>query len=250
MSERPENSQARFRPAGDSGLIVEFGDSLDERINNAVLAFDARLRAEAIEGVGETAPTIASVLIRFDPLALSLDRLQERLQVLLEEGDWLSAPPPSGRRRWRIPALYGGEAGPDLAETADFAGVSEETLIREHAEAPQRVLMLGFAPGFAYLGRLPERWDLPRLTKPKPQVPPGSISVAVRQTTFTATTIPTGWRTIACSPFHAFDLAQDPAFLLEPGDEITFEPVSEAEYRQLRSRAEAGELIAGKEVLE
>ncbi len=249
MSETERKSPARYRPAGDCGLIVEFGDTLDERINNAVLAFDARLRRAAIPGISETAPTIASVLIRFDPLALSLERLEAELNSLVGETDWLSAPPPEGRKRWRIPALYGGDAGPDLPETADLLGVSEETLIQEHAESLQRVLMLGFAPGFSYLGRLPERWDLPRLTKPKPQVPAGSISVAVRQSTFTATTIPTGWRTIACSPFLAFDLGRDPAFLLEPGDEVSFEPIDGDRFTLLQQRAAEGETVASVEVL-
>ncbi len=249
MPETSEKKQAHYHPAGDSGLIVEFGDRLDVRINNAVLAFDARLRRAAIEGVSETAPTIASVLIRFDPLALPLERLEGELDTLLAEADWLAAPPPEGRKRWRIPALYGGEAGPDLAETADLIGVDEAALVREHAESVQRVLMLGFAPGFAYLGQLPERWDLPRLTKPKPQVPPGSLSVAVRQSTFTATTIPTGWRTIACSPFLSFDLSRDPAFLLEPGDEVAFEPIEPADFPGLRERATAGEEIATFEIL-
>lgn len=249
MSETEDQKTPHYRPAGDSGLIVEFGDRLDERINNAVLAFDARLRRAALAGVSETVPTIASVLISFDPLALPLERLEGELDVLLAETDWLSAPPPAGRKRWRIPALYGGEAGPDLAETAELVGVGEAELVREHAETVQRVLMLGFAPGFSYLGRLPERWDLPRLTKPKPRVPPGSLSVAVRQSTFTATTIPTGWRTIARSPFLAFDLARDPAFALEPGDEVTFEPITQKEFERLEAREAAGDSVASAEVL-
>ncbi len=249
MSQQADSGQASFRPAGDSGLIVEFGDSLDEQVNNAVLAFEARVREAKISGIGETAPTIASVLVRFDPLAISLERLEIDLSALLDETDWLSAPPPQGRRRWYIPALYGDEAGPDLAETAALAGVSEDLLTAEHAESIQRVLMLGFAPGFAYLGRLPERWALPRLTKPKPQVPPGSISVAVRQSTFTATTIPTGWRTIARSPFLSFDLARNPTFLLEPGDEVCFAPIDAAEFQRLSARAQAGETVAECQVL-
>lgn len=249
MSESEDPNPVHYRPAGDSGLIVAFGDRLDERVNNAVLAFDARLRRAALDGVTETVPTIASVLISFDPLALPLDRLEGEIDALLAEADWLSAPPPEGRKRWRIPALYGGAAGPDLAETADLVGVGEAELIDEHAASIQRVLMLGFAPGFSYLGRLPERWDLPRLDKPKPQVPPGSLSVAVRQSTFTATTIPTGWRTIARSPFLAFDLARDPAFLLEPGDEVSFEPITQADFDRLVAREAAGETVASSEVL-
>ncbi|MEO1193396.1 MAG: allophanate hydrolase subunit 1 [Pseudomonadota bacterium] len=239
----------RFRAAGDSGLIVEFGDQLDQRINNAALAFDRRLAAAKIAGISETAPTLRSVLVRFDPLTLAPAELRRRLQDLLAEADWLAAGPPEGRSLWRVPLLYGGEAGPDLAEIAERLEVRAEALVAEHAACRQRVMMLGFAPGFAYLGELPERWDLPRLPKVKPSVPPGSLSVAVRQSVLCATTIPTGWRTIARSPFRSFDLSRDPPFQLEPGDEVAFEPVDQAAYDRLQAKAEAGGQVASREQL-
>ncbi|GAB5470413.1 MAG: 5-oxoprolinase subunit PxpB [Rhodospirillales bacterium] len=239
----------RFRAAGDSGLIVEFGDSLDRQVNNAVLAFDRRLRAAEIAGVGETAPTLRSVLLRFDPLALAPDRLRARLREILAERDWLNAPPPEGRGLWRIPLRYGGDAGPDLAEIAATLEVEAETLIAEHAATRQRVMMLGFAPGFAYLGELPVRWDLPRLPAVKPRVPPGSLSVALRQSVLCATPIPTGWRTIARTPFRSFDLGRDPAFLLEPGDEVIFEPISAAHYERLAARGDEGACLGAREAL-
>ena len=237
-----------FRLAGDQGLIVEFGDALDERINNAVIAFDARLKAAAPPGVIETAPTIRSVLVRFDPLETPFATMRARLTELLEERDWLKAEPPPGRL-WRIPARYGGEEGPDLAATAGLLGVSETEAVEAHAACRQRVFMLGFSPGFAYMGRLPERWALPRLEQVKPRVPTGSISVAVRQTVLCATPIPTGWRTIARTPFLSFDLTREPPFLLEAGDRIEFEPVSGAVYTRLCERAATGAPVAECESL-
>lgn len=238
-----------FRPAGDSGIIVEFGDRLSESISNAVLAFDARLRACNLPAVIETAPAIRSVFVRFDPLITSPAALRDKLSELLAERNWLEAPPPDNRRLWRLPARYGGDAGRELAEVADLAGMSEDHTIQDHAETRQRVLMLGFAPGFAYLGGLSKAWAIPRLPYVKPEVPPGSISVAVRQTTFSATTIPTGWRTIARTPFLSFDLRKDPAFLLEPGDEITFEPISAIDFDRLAAKTAAGESIVQPEVI-
>ncbi len=238
-----------FRPAGDSGLIVEFGNHLSEEISNAVLAFDSRLRSEAIAGVSETASTIRSVLVRYDPLEMPPDRLRGRLSELLAEQDWLSVGPPEGRSLWRIPALYGGEAGPDMEETARLLEASEHDLAEEHGAARQRVLMLGFAPGFAYLGGLPARWNIPRLPHVKPAVPPGSISVAVGQTSLCATVIPTGWRTIARTPFLNFDLKRDPVFPMEAGDEVQFEPIEEADYRRLAAQAEGGAVVASREAL-
>ncbi len=242
-------SSPLFRPAGDSGIIIEFGDHLSESISNAVLAFDARLRSCRFPEVIETAPAIKSVFVRFDPLTSSPAALRDKLSELLAEQNWLDAPPPDNRRLWRLPAQYGGDAGLDLAEVADLTGLSEDDAIQDHAATRQRLLMLGFAPGFAYLGGLSKAWAIPRLSFVKPEVPPGSISVAVRQTTFSATTIPTGWRTIARTPFLSFALKNDPPFLLEPGDEITFEPISARDFARLAEKTAAGQTIVQPEVI-
>lgn len=237
------------RAAGDSALLVEFGDRLDPAINNAAIAFDARLREAALAGVGESAPTIRSVLVRFDPLELPPADLRARIAELLGERDWLAAPPPARRSLWRIPACYGAEYGPDLEEIADHVGCSPDAAVAAHAGTHQRVFMLGFAPGVAYLGLLPEAWNIPRLKEVRPQVPAGSLLVAVRQTVLFAAAMPTGWRTIARTPFHSFDPRREPPVLIAPGDEIGFEPVSPAEYERLCTRAENGENIVTRQDL-
>ncbi|WP_282608621.1 allophanate hydrolase subunit 1 [Pelagibius sp. Alg239-R121] len=249
MASPETESSPLFRPAGDSAVIIEFGNRLSESISNAVLAFDARLRSFSFPEIVETAPAIRSVFVRFDPLISPPAAMRDKLGELLAERNWLEAPPPDNRRLWRLPAHYGGEAGPDLAEVADLTGMSEDGSIQDHASTRQRVLMLGFAPGFAYLGGLSKAWAIPRLSYVKPKVPPGSISVAVRQTTFSATTIPTGWRTIARTPFLSFDLKNDPPFLLEPGDEITFDPVSEADFAKLAAKTAEGLPIVQPEAI-
>lgn len=222
---------------------------LDDRINNAVHAFDARVRREQIAGITETAPTIRSVLIRFDPVELAPDCLRARLTDMLAEQDWFASPPPENRTLWRIPTLYGGQSGPDLADVADLLSVSEEEAIKQHSETRQRIYMLGFAPGFCYLGSLPEAWNLPRMTSVKPEIPPGSICVAVRQTVLCSTTIPTGWRLIARTPFRSFDMARNPAFLLDAGDEVIFEPVDERLYQRLSAQSADGDFTGSKERL-
>lgn len=250
-SDRPQggHGEPRLRAAGDSALLVEFGDRLDPAINNAAIAFDARLRAEGIGGVIESAPTIRSVLVRFDPLELAPDRLRGRIGELLGERDWLAAPPPEGRCLWTIPACYGGAHGPDLDEVADLMGCSPDEAVARHADARQRVFMLGFAPGVAYLGLLPEAWNLPRLKEIRPEVPSGALLVAVRQTVLFAAAMPTGWRTIGRTPFRSFDPDRDPPVLLSPGDEVRFEPVPAAAFDRLRDRAAGGETIVGREDL-
>ncbi|MEQ8708263.1 MAG: allophanate hydrolase subunit 1 [Rhodospirillales bacterium] len=238
-----------FRNAGDRSLIIEFGDALDPVINNAAIAFNARLREAGIGHVSETAATNRSVLVSFDPLALSPADLRKRLEDLLGEQDWLSAPPPPGRRRWRLPVLYGGDYGPDLAGIAGEAGCGEEDIITGHGATDQRVFMVGFAPGHLYTGLLPEVFALPRLQEIKPSVPPGSVSIAIRQSVVCSTTIPTGWRTIGRTPFRTFDLKRDPAFMIEAGDELRFEPVDEAAYRKFDDVVAAGGLPFEPEVM-
>ena len=134
---------------------------------------------------------------------------------------------------WRIACCYGGSRGPDLDEVAGHLGLSSEALIEEHSAASQVVLANGFAPGFCYLGLLPDRWDIPRRAEVKPSVPTGSISVAVRQTVLSATPGPTGWSTIAQTPFVNLDRIGDRPVKIVAGDAVRFEPVSEAELSRL-----------------
>lgn len=238
-----------FRQAGECGLLVEFGDALDERINNAAHAFDARLRQAELAGISETAPTIRSVLVRFDPLEISPATLRSALSDILLERDWLASPPPDNRSLWRIPTLYGGPEGPDLDEVADLMSMGVDTAIEEHSTTRQRIYMLGFAPGFCYLGPLSDGWNLPRRTEVKPEIAPGSVCVAVRQTTLCSTTIPTGWHLIGRTPFRNFDVERDPAFLMEAGDEVIFEAVDRNLFDRLSDQAAAGALIGSRERL-
>jgi len=247
MTDSP--APAHLRRAGDGAWLVDFGERTDDAVNNAAIAFDRWVRDQRIAGVVETAPTIRSVLVRFDPLALADEALAERLRAGLAERDWLSAAPPEGRRRWRIPVAYGGPHGPHLAEIAQERGVDEATLVEDHAAGTHRVRMVGFAPGFVYTGMLAEAWDLPRRTEVVPRVPPGTLAVAVRQTVLTSTTIPTGWRLIGRTPWRAFALDREPPFALAAGDELVFEPVGDADYERLAADAEAGGEIVRAEPL-
>lgn len=219
-----------IRMAGDMGVLVEFGDRYHPRINAAVLAFDAAFEARRPDGVIETVPTFRSFLVRFDPLALDCAALEELLSGMLESCDWYESGPPARRRKWVIPAVYGGMRGPDLGEVADLMGLREDQVIDSHAGTPFTVAMLGFSPGLAYLGQLPEIWDIARRTTLNPEVPAGAVLVAVRQTVLPSTPIPTGWRQIARTPFRSFNPASDTPFLLQPGDSLRFEPVDEAAY--------------------
>ena len=227
----------QFFPAGDSAILVRFGDTLSLETNRRVLAFDRVLRAESIQAVIEIVPTICSILVSFDPLDINYQRMEHSLRELL-----LKLPRDHSMpfTRWRIPACYGGKHGPDLFALAQLLGCSEEEAIAQHSAETLSVLMLGFAPGFCYLGLLPESWDIPRLQEVKPMVPAGSISIAVRQTVMTSTADPTGWRTIARTPFRNFALSREQTVLIKPGDEVVYEPVECADFSRLTALVEQG----------
>ncbi len=212
------------------GLLVVFGQIYDPAINAAALAFDRALRADLPDGVIETVPTFRSVLVRFEPLEISCPRLEGHLQELLARQDWLQAEPDDAAQHWVLPCVYGGARGPDLGKVADLMGRREDQVVAAHAAVELRVAMLGFSPGLAYLGQLPEAWNLARRSTLTPEVPAGSVLVAVRQTVLPATPIPTGWHAIGQTPFRAFVPAHRRPFLLAPGDRLRFEPVAEPCY--------------------
>ncbi|OED37414.1 hypothetical protein AB833_23610 [Chromatiales bacterium (ex Bugula neritina AB1)] len=236
-----------FRPAGDAALLIEFGATLDLQVNRQVQIFDAWLTRARVEGVVETAPTLRSVLVRFDPLKIDAATLESELGEMLASNLWQRDAVDNKIKRWRLPICYGGETGTDLPEVAQRLGMTVEEAVSRHCAMSQRVLTLGFAPGFMYTGLLQDDWNLPRLDYVKPSVPAGAVSVAVRQTVITSTEIPTGWRTIGCTPFSNFNLAVDPPFLIGPGDELCFFPIDESCFTELADQQHSGEVILQSE---
>jgi inhibitor of KinA len=232
-----------FRFAGEGGVIVEFGEHLNLQVNNAALAFDQAIHDDLLSGIIETTPTIRSVFVRFDPLIVHSRDVATHLRGVLSDIDWLKQAPGGQRTLWRVPAIYGGNYGPDLDRVAEFSGRSPEETIASHVCQRQRVLMIGFAPGQAYLGILDETWNIPRLEKITPRVETGSIAVAIRQTVLFPDASPTGWSCIGRSPFRSFRQGSDQPFPLKAGDELQFVEVSETEFTQLLERDRKGELI-------
>lgn len=212
----------RIEPLGTDGLLVRFADRLDDAANRACVAFRAALEDRHIDGVVETASSLGSVLVRF---ARDGQAVEDVLHGLLSDRDWTSVPPPE-RRHWSIPCSYGGEDGPQLAQTAEMAGMSEAQAIEALTCARVRVLALGFAPGMPYLGILPKEWDLPRQTELTPRVPEGALVVAVRQFVLFGTEAPTGWRQVGRTLFGCFEPSRPRPIALSPGDEVSFPSVS------------------------
>lgn len=225
---------------GLSGILVTFADTLSEAANRAALAFRAQLQAESWSGIEETATALTSVFVSFDPCAVSHDALAARLQTLLASRDWFASALPRNRRRWRIPAVFGGELAPQLNEAAALAGLTPEAAIAELSTVVTRVITIGFAPGQPYLGILPEAWDIPRQSALTRQVPQGALAVAIRQMVLFTTPTPTGWRHVAQTAFRGFRPESDTPFALRPGDEVTFSAITDAEYQAILAKDHSG----------
>jgi KipI family sensor histidine kinase inhibitor len=213
----------RVRPLGDAAVTVEFGDAIDPRLNAAVRALDRRLTNRPVPGVVETVPTYRSLLVCYDPGQVSFAVLTG---ALLEGATLDGLPLPPGPLR-TIPTVYGGDDGPDLADVAAACGVQEDDLIRLHTSQEFTALMLGFMPGFAYLGLLPEALAVPRRATPRPRVPGGSVGIAGRQTGVYPRASPGGWRLIGRTTARLFDATAQPPTLIEAGDRVRFERVPE-----------------------
>ncbi len=218
----------RFLPAGDRGVVVEFGNEVSPAINAQVRALDAALVAARIPGVVEGVPTYRSLGIEYDPSEISYESLQAKVRELLEHLDPGVLPPP---KRVRVPTVYGAEYGPDLPFVARHAGLSEAEVIRLHSQTVYHVYMIGFAAGFAYLGGLPERLHTPRLASPRIRVPKGSVGIGGNQTGAYPAETPGGWQLIGRTPLELFDPSQEIPTPMVPGDEVEFIPISEEEYR-------------------
>jgi KipI family sensor histidine kinase inhibitor len=230
----------KIESVGLTGLLVQFADSLSEPANRAALAFQAAIASERWAGVEETSSSLTSTYLRFDPLGLAHEMLRTQVSALLASRDWYAAPPPHGRRFWRIPTVFGGDLAPQLAEAAALAGETEAEAIASLSGARTRVLTLGFAPGQPYLGDLPQNWNIPRQSSLTPKVPAGALVVAVRQFVLFANDTPTGWRHIGQTAFRCFRPDSAQPFALRAGDEVQFLPVSVEEYRNILTSDTSG----------
>lgn len=233
----------RYLFAGESALVVEFGRVIDPTIHDHVLALDAAIREAALAGVIECVPTYRSLMIHFDPRAMTAQDLIEALSELTCTKQAHEEP-----RRWHIPVCYDEPLAEDLAEVASLLGVSKERVVDWHRDAVYRVFMYGFAPGFTFLGGLPTELSISRRATPRPPAPPGSLLIAGGQALITSCAMPTGWFVIGRTPVRVFDRNRDRIFLTDIGDELRFERIDRATFEAMDAAAEAGALVARKDV--
>ena len=230
----------KIRTAGYDGFVVSFGDRLSEPANRAALAFRDAIDRTGWAAVEESSTSLVSAYLRFDPLVSDHTGMRTALQRLVQARDWFAAALPEGRRLWRVPTVFGGDMGPQLAEAAGLAGLSEAEAIASISETRVRVQTIGFAPGMPYLGELPAAWDIPRQTELTAQVPVGGLCVAIRQLVLFPVATPTGWRQIGQTALRLFRPNTKEPFLVRPGDEVLFHPVDHAAFAALQDDENGG----------
>ncbi|MDI1335547.1 MAG: 5-oxoprolinase subunit PxpB [Lacunisphaera sp.] len=228
----------RFTPLGDNALMLEVGDVIDEPTHRRVQEAWRALAAAPLPGVTELVPAYTTVTLFYDPLlavqagAPATD-IADWLTVQVEER--LKHPPKMEKVKIRtveIPVCYGGEFGPDLALVAKQAKLSPEEVIKRHSKPEYLVYLVGFAPGFPYLGGLPKELETPRHARPRMTVPPGSVGIGGAQTGIYPLATPGGWNLIGRTPEKIFRPAENPPVLLRAGDRVKFKAITPAEFDQ------------------
>lgn len=230
----------RLRALGDAAWTVEFGDAIDPALHALVMGYAARVEAlraaGGLPGVVECVPSFRSLTVHFDPLAGDPAALGERL--LACAGDVV--PAPSGGRRLRVPVRFGGADGPDLDGTAAAAGLSVAQVVGLMTASLFKVYLLGFMPGFPYMGGLPAALALPRLATPRTRVPARSLAVAGPLCGVYPFASPGGWRLVGRTPLSLFEPAASPSpTLFEPGDEVMWRAVDADEFARIEAAGSA-----------
>ena len=227
----------KFLASADSAVIVEFGDRIDRAVSEQVLGLAARLRSSEIVGLIEVVPTFRSLMVHYDPLRTSATQLIAAIEHALTSKTALERK----RRLWRVPVCYDRAFAPDLESVARETRLAPEEVVALHSGTRYHVYMVGFVPGYPYMGDLPEALVLPRRADPRIRVPPGSVSIATTMTAIYPVESPGGWHLIGTTPIRIFDPRASPPALFAPGDAVEFEAIDAESFAKIRSATERRE---------
>ncbi len=218
--------QPEYRVMGDRSLLVELGNEIHLGVHERVRRLFLAVKQASLNTLLDVVPGYCSLLLVFDPLTTTPDQIRKTIDELFLELDRIELPEPANIE---IPVVYGGEYGPDLAWVAKYHKTSPENVIERHTQTGYRVYMIGFTPGFPYMGELPENLETPRKKTPRTAVPKGSVGLAQKQTGIYPARSPGGWQIIGRTPLKLFDPLKNPPSLLEMGDRVRFFRISEEE---------------------
>lgn len=222
-------NQPIFRPMGDRSLLVELGDEISSAVNQGVQELFNGLDIQKTDGILELVPAYRSLLVICDPLVISLAELKQIIIEIHHNLDRSQLPEP---RTVKIPVVYGDKYGPDLAEVADCHHMTPGEVVDFHTQPIYRVYMIGFTPGYPYLGELPDAIATGRRKTPRTRVPKGSVGIAQKQSGIYSVDSPGGWQIIGWTPIHLFDPRRNPPSLLVMGDRVQFYTITAEEAEQ------------------
>lgn len=229
--------KTKYLIAGDKALVMEFGNNISEEINNKIRSMTVAIETQNIKEIVELVPTYRSLMIHYNPLKISYDELANTLKELEKELEGIELPAP---QVVEIPTLYGGEYGPDIENVAKHNHLSIEEVIKIHTSKEYLIYMLGFTPGFPYLGGMDERIATPRLESPRTKITGGSVGIAGGQTGIYPIDSPGGWQLIGRTPVPLYDPQRETPILLKAGNYISFKSIDEKEYREIEEAVKKG----------
>jgi inhibitor of KinA len=233
-----------FFPLGDSGLLIEFGNIVDKTINDQVLILFKLLQAARLPWISDLVPAYSSLAIFYNDQSLlpitenagtHYEQAVKKVQAFLCEADHTLVSMP--RRQLRVPVCYEEGFAPDLDDVAQRSGLSVEEVIHLHTSSSFRIYMIGFLPGFAYMGEVLDAIAVDRRSEPRKSVPAGSVGIAGKQTGIYPFDSPGGWQLIGKTPVSLFDIDNDAPTFFQPGDEVFFYSITANEFTNYQSGA-------------
>lgn len=220
-------------PVGDRAISIDFGQVIDPTINRHIRQTIERIKELQLEGIIELVPTYCALLVEYDAMLYSYSEICNIIEPTLEEG--MTNTTNELVTVVEVPTIYGGEFGPDLSFVASHNHLSEDEVISIHSGTDYLVYMLGFIPGFTYLGGMDSRIATPRLSSPRTLIPAGSVGIAGEQTGTYPSDSPGGWQIIGRTPVTMYDMSKAQAALLKAGDYVRYVPIDESEFHRIKA---------------